>query len=87
MLNEVAFLFVKDVLDFWFSPYIFILALVNSENTKKTKRFNKHEIKKQLIESITINDAIEIEVLNELAGKVQKPEEGADVIKQYKELF
>ena len=50
-------------------------------------RFNKHEIKKQLKESITINNAIEIEVLNELAGKVQKPEEGADVIRQYKELF
>ena len=73
---------------------IFGLALIfsfqlwgNSENTKKVKRFNKHEIKKQLKESITINNAIEIEVLNELAGKVQKPEEGADVIRQYKELF
>ena len=42
----------------------------NSEKSKKTKRLNKDEIKKQLIESIIINNAIKIDNLNELAEKV-----------------
>ena len=50
-------------------------------------RLNKDEIKKQLIESITINNVVEIEHLNELAEKVQKPEDAADIIKQYEEIF
>ena len=54
----------------------------NSENSKKTKRLNKDEIKKQLIESININNAVEMEDLNELAEKVEKPEDAADIIKQ-----
>ena len=58
----------------------------NSENSKKTKCLNKGEIKKILIEPITINNA-KIEKLNELAEKVQKPEEAADIIKQYKEIL
>ena len=59
----------------------------NSENSKKTKRLNKDEIKKQLIESITINNAVEIEKLNEQAEKVEKPEDAADLIKQYEEIL
>ena len=59
----------------------------NSENSKKTKRLDKDDIKKQLIESITINNAVEIEELNELAEKVQKPEEAADIIKQHEVIF
>ena len=54
----------------------------NSENSKKTKRLNKDEIKKQLIESININNAVEMEDLNELAEKVEKPEDAADIIEQ-----
>ena len=59
----------------------------NSGNHKKTKRLNKNEIKKQLIESITISNVVEMEDLNELAEKVQKPEEAADIIKQYEEIL
>ena len=59
----------------------------NSENSKKTKRLNKDEIKKQLIESITINNAVEIEELNERGEKVEKPEGAADIIKQYEKIF
>ena len=59
----------------------------NSESSKKTKRLNKDEIKKQLIESITINKAVEIEELNEGAERVEKPEDVADVIKQYYEIL
>ena len=39
-----------------------------------------------MIGSITINNAVEIEELNQLAGKVQKHEEAADMIKQYEEV-
>ena len=53
----------------------------NSENSKKTKCLNKDEIKKQLIDSIIINHVIETDDLNDLAEKVQKPEEPADIIK------
>ena len=67
---------------------IFYLQLwENSENSKKTNILNKEEIKKQLIESIAINNAVEIEELNELAEKVQKPEDAADIIKQYEEIL
>ena len=59
----------------------------NSENSKKTKRLNKDEIKKQLLKSITINNVIKIDDLNELAEKVEKPEEAADIIKQYEEIL
>ena len=59
----------------------------NSENSKKTKRLNKDEIKKQLIESININNAVEMEDLNELAEKVEKPEDAADIIKQQEQIL
>ena len=59
----------------------------NSENSKKTKVLNKDEIKKQLIDSIIINNAIEIDNLNELAEKVERPEDAANIIKQYEEIL
>ena len=58
----------------------------NSENGKKTKRLNKDEIKKQLIESIIINNPIEIDNLNELAEKEEKLEDAPNTIKQYESL-
>ena len=58
----------------------------NSEKSKKTKRLNKDEIKKQLIESITINNAIEIEELNERTEKVEKPKDAA-MINQYEQIL
>ena len=54
---------------------------------KKTKHLNKDEIKKHSIESITINNVIEIDDLNELAEKVEKPEDAANMIKQYEEIL
>ena len=74
-------MFVKDVLDLWYSGYFLFLAVRNSENSKKTKRFNKDEIKKQLIEFITINNTIEIEELNKRAERVEKPEDAANIKK------
>ena len=58
----------------------------NSENGKKTKLLNKDEIKKQLIDSIIINNAIKIDNLNELAEKVEKPKEAANK-KKYEEIL
>ena len=88
MLNGIAFLFVKDVLDLWCSGYFLFLALgffiFSFENSKKTKRLNKDEIKKQLID---INNAMEIDNLNELAEKVERPEDAANIIKQYEEIL
>ena len=59
----------------------------NSENSKKTNRLNKDEIKKHLIESITINNAVEIKELNKLAERVEKPEDATDIIKQHEEIL
>ena len=59
----------------------------NSETKKKTKRLDKDEIKKQLLESITINNAIEIDEINKRADKVEKPEDAAGIIKEYKEIL
>ena len=47
---------------------------------KKTKRSTHEEIKKQLIESIVINDTIETNELNKKAEEVQDPEKAAEVI-------
>ena len=58
------------------------------KTVEKTKeRLNIDEIKKQLIESIIINNTIEVDNLNKLAEKVQKPEDAADIIKQYEEII
>ena len=67
---------------------IFSLKLWGStQKTKKANRLNKEEIKKQLIDSIVNNDAIETEELNEKAEKVDKPEDAVDIIKKYGEFI
>ena len=43
-------------------------------DSKKTKRLSQDEIKKQLLESIIINEAVESEELNREADEVQDPE-------------
>ena len=42
----------------------------------------KKEIKKRLTDTIVNNDIIETEELNEKADRVEKPNDGTDVIKQ-----
>ena len=85
VLNEVAFLFVKDVLDLWHIGCCF-QWWKGSENGKKTKRLNEEEVKQQLIDSLMNNDTIETEELNEKAEKVDKAEDAADVIKEHEEI-
>ena len=58
-----------------------------SENTKKTRRLSKEEIKQRLIDSIFSNDIIETEELNEKADKVEKPKDAAAIIKQYEDII
>ena len=66
---------------------IFCLQLCGgSENNKKTRRYNKEEMKKQLINSIVNNDKIETEQLNENVKKTEKPEDAAAVTKQYEDI-
>ena len=48
---------------------------------KKTTRSTHDEIKKQLIESMVVNEVVESDELNKQAEKVQEPKEAADVIK------
>ena len=59
----------------------------NSETSKKTKRLDKDEIKKQLLESITINSAVEIKELDEQADKVEKLEDAVGIIEKYEEIL
>ena len=40
-----------------------------------------------MIESITIDNVVEMEDLNELAAKVKKPKDAADTSKQYKKIL
>ena len=44
-------------------------------------------MKKQLLDSMDINNASEIEELNKRAERVEKPEDAADIIREYEEFF
>ena len=58
-----------------------------SENTKKTRRLSKDEIKKKLVDSIFNNNTVETEELNKMAEEVEKPKNAAAVIKQYEDII
>ena len=58
-----------------------------SESVKKTKQLNEEEVKQRLIDSLVNNDSIETEELNEGAEKVDKPEDAANIIKEYEEIL
>ena len=53
----------------------------------KTKRLSKEEIKKQLLESIIINEVVESEELNKEAEEIKEPEKAAKIIKQYEDII
>ena len=58
-----------------------------SENTRKTKRLNEEEIKKQLFDFLVNNDTVETEEVNEKAEKVEKPEDAVEIIPEYEEIL
>ena len=66
---------------------IFCLQIWKCVEVKKTKRLTHEEIKKQLIESIVINEVAETDELNKQAEEVQKSEDAADLIKQYEDII
>ena len=54
---------------------------------KKATRLTHDEIRKQLIESMIVNEVIEPDELSKLPEEVQDPKEAADVIKQYESII
>ena len=55
--------------------------------SKKAKRPSKEEIKKQLLESMIIEEVIEFEDLNKKNEEIRKPEKAAEVIKRYEDII
>ena len=56
-------------------------------DSKKTKRLSQDEIKKQLLESIIIKEAVESKELNRETEGAQDPEEAAKVIQKNKNII
>ena len=56
-------------------------------DNKKVKRLSKKEIKKKLLESITIDEVLECEDLNKEPEEVQDPEKAAKIIKRYEDII
>ena len=67
---------------------IFCLKLQKvSENTKKTRRLSKEEIKQQLVDSIFNNNMVETEELNKMTEEVEKSEDAAAFKKKMKIFY
>ena len=56
-------------------------------DSKKAKRLSKEEIKKQLLDSMIIDEVVEFEDLNKEAKEMQDPEKAAEIIKQYEDII
>ena len=66
---------------------IFCLQMWKGAEIKKTRKLTRDEIKKQLIESIVVNEVIESKELNKQAKEVQDPEEAANMIQKYENII
>ena len=71
------------VLNLYYSDYFLLQLWKGAADSKKTKRLSKNEIKKQLLNSIIINEVVESEELNKEEEEIQEPEEAAKIIQQY----
>ena len=81
-------MFVRDVLDLWYSGYFVFIAVFIALKTSRTRTGStKKKWKKELVNSLVNNNVAEIEELNEQAGIVDNPEDAADLIKKYEEIF
>ena len=56
-------------------------------DSKKAKCLLKEEIKKQLLESMIIDEVVEFEDLNKEAKEIQDPEKAAEIIKRYEDII
>ena len=55
-------------------------------DSKKAKHLSKEEIKKQLLDSMSIDEVVEFDDLNKEAKETQDPEEAAKIIKRYEDI-
>ena len=56
-------------------------------DSKKAKCPSKEEIKKQLLESMIIDEVVEFEDLNKEAEEIREPEKAAEVIERYEDII
>ena len=56
-------------------------------DSKKTKCKSREEIKKQLLDSMIIDENLEFDDLNKEAEEVQDPEKAAKIIKRYEDII
>ena len=56
-------------------------------DNKKAKCLSKEEIKKKLLDSMTIDEIVEFDDLNKEAKKIQDPKKAADIIKRYEDII
>ena len=56
-------------------------------DSKKVKRLSKEEIKKQLLDSMIIDEVVEFEDLNKKAKEVQDLEKTVEIIKRYEDII
>ena len=56
-------------------------------DSEKAKRLSKEEIKKQLLDSMIIDENLEFEDLNKEAEEIQDPEKAAEIIKRYENII
>ena len=56
-------------------------------DNKKAKRLSKEEIKKKLLDSMTIDEIVEFDDLNKEAEKIEDPKKAAEIIKRYEDII
>ena len=56
-------------------------------DNKKAKQLSKEEIKKKLLDSMTIGEIVEFDDLNKEAEEVQDPEKAVIIIKRYENII
>ena len=56
-------------------------------DNKMAKRLSKEEIKKKLLDTMTIDKVLECEDLNKDAEEIQDPEKAAKIIKRYEDII
>ena len=56
-------------------------------DNKKTKRLSKEEIKRKLLDSMTIDEIVEFDDLDKEAEKIEDLEKAVEIIKRYEDII
>ena len=56
-------------------------------DSKKAKRLSKEEIKKQLLDSMIIDENVKFDDLNKEVKEIQDLEKAAEIIKRYEDII